>query len=153
MTAVPDFDWAAAHRYFAAHCFNAAWDLLDKSDRTEEDNRQMVALNMASLYHWSRRRDCTDTNRSVGYWQASRIHAVLGHADEARRYGETCLEFSKALPPFYRGYAHEALARAASVAGDGARVAEHAARGRDYAAQVTDEADRKRLLDDLAAFR
>jgi hypothetical protein len=152
MTVTPDFDRAVAHRYFAAHCFNAAWDLLDKSERTEEDNRQMVALNMASLYHWSQRPDCTDTNRSVGYWQASRIHAVLGFGDEARRYGETCLEFSKALPPFYRGYAHEALARAASVAGDGARVAEHAARARDYAAQVTDEADRRRLLDDLAVF-
>jgi len=112
----------------------------------------MVALNMASLYHWSQRPDCTDTNRSVSYWQASRIHAVLGLADEAWRYGETCLEFSKALPPFYRGFAHEALARAASVAGDGARAAEQAAMGRDYAAQVTDEADRKRLLYDLAVF-
>jgi len=152
MTAAPDFDRAAAHRYFAAHCFNAAWDLLDKAERTEEDNRQMVALNMASLYHWSQRPDCTDMNRSVGYWQASRIHAVLGLVEEARRYGETCLEFSHLLPPFYRGYAHEALARAASLAGDRAWAAEHAARGRDYAAQVVDEADRKRLLDDLAAF-
>ena len=153
MTVAPDFDRAAAHRYFAAHCFNAAWDLLDKSERTEEDNQQMVALNMASLYHWSQRPDCTDKSRSVGYWQASRIHAVLGLADAARRYGETCLGFSGALPPFYRGYAHEALARAASVAGDGARAAAHAALGRDFAAQVVDEADRKRLLDDLAAFR
>lgn len=153
MPAAPEFDLAAAHRFFAAHCFNAAWDLLDKTDRTEEDNRQMVALNMASLYHWSQRPDCADTNRSVGYWQASRIHAVLGLAYDAQRYGEICLSFSGALEPFYLGYAHEALARAAVLAGDRLRATEHIALASACAAQVPDETERKMLLDDLADIR
>jgi hypothetical protein len=29
-----NFDLAAAHKYFSAHCFNAAWDLIEKKDRT-----------------------------------------------------------------------------------------------------------------------
>jgi len=152
MTAAPEFDLAAAHRYFAAHCFNGAWNLLDKPDRTEEDNRLMVALNMASLYHWSQRPDCSDMNRSVGYWQASRIHAVLGLAHDAQRYAETCLSFSGELEPFYLGYAHEALARAAALAGDRLRATEHVTLARACAAQVTDETERKMLLDDLAGI-
>ena len=50
----------------------------------------------------------------LAYWQVSRIYALLGQADNARRYGELCLEVSQepGVQPFYLAYAHEALARA-----------------------------------------
>ncbi len=95
MTGTPDFDLDAAHRYFSAHCFNAAWDLLDKQERTPEENEQMIRLCLASAWHWTQRADCTPTNLSVGYWQASRIYAVLGQGDNARRYGQMCLAASQ----------------------------------------------------------
>jgi hypothetical protein len=57
----PDFDVKAAHRYFSAHCFNAAWELIEKKDRTPEEDRQMVSLNQASLYHWRGRRRLRET--------------------------------------------------------------------------------------------
>src|SRR5208282_6386095 len=114
----PTFDVAAADRYFAAYCFNAAWDLIEKADRTAEDDRQMITLNQASIFHWTRRPDCTDRNLSIGYWQASRIQALVGNAVESRRHGETCFGYSGALEPFYLAYAHEALARAACLAAD-----------------------------------
>ena len=34
MPTAPAFDLAAAHKYFAADCFNKAWDLLEKQERT-----------------------------------------------------------------------------------------------------------------------
>ncbi|MBW6493806.1 MAG: hypothetical protein K0B16_04495 [Burkholderiaceae bacterium] len=34
MAKTPEFDLAAAHRYFAAHCFNSAWELIGKTDRS-----------------------------------------------------------------------------------------------------------------------
>lgn len=68
-----EFDAAAAHKYFAAHCFNQAWELIEKQARTAQDERLMVALNQASIYHWLQRDDCDDRRLSVGYWQASRI--------------------------------------------------------------------------------
>jgi hypothetical protein len=73
-------DVAAAHKHFSAACFNQAWDLIDKLDCTEADDCLMVALNQASIFHWMNRPDCTDMNLSVGYWQASRIQALLGNA-------------------------------------------------------------------------
>ena len=125
MAKTPEFDLGAAHRYFAAECFNRAWDLIDKHDRTPEEDEDMIRLNQASLYHWSQREDCTNRNLSVGYWQASRICALLGQADNARRYGELCLRYSQDEEAFYLGYAYEALARAESVAGQGEKAAKY----------------------------
>jgi hypothetical protein len=150
MADTPEFDIAAAHEYFAAHCFNRAWDLIDKEERTPQDDLLLVALNQASIYHWLERGDCDDRRLSVGYWQASRIQAVLGNASEARRHAETCLSFSDELPPFYLGYAHEALARAATLAGDRDAVAAHLTRAKGLAAQVAVKDEREALLGDLA---
>lgn len=149
MTTSPNFDLEAAHKYFAAHCFNSAWDLIDQSIRTPEEERLMVSLNQASIYHWLNRPDCTNENLSVGYWQASRIQAVLGNAGEAARYAEVCLSYSAGLEPFYVGYAYEALARAASMTGDAQKTREYLALARTQAQLVQDEEDRKLLVDDL----
>ncbi len=153
MAKSPDFDITAAHKYFAAHCFNGAWDLIEKPNRTPADDRLMVALSQASIFHWLNRPDCTDRNLSIGYWQASRVQALLGNAIEARRHGETCLAFSGALEPFYLGYAHEALARAAILAGDAAGADAHLAQAEAQAARVAKAGDRDLLSQDLAALR
>jgi hypothetical protein len=153
MTQEPDFDVAAAHKYFAANCFNRAWDLIEKDNRTAAEDRMMVALNQASLFHWMNRPDCSDRRMSIGYWQASRIQALLGNAPEAQRNGEITLAYSHDLDPFYIGYAHEALARSASLAGDKARAVEHLSRAEAQAAQVAEKADRELLMADLAALR
>jgi hypothetical protein len=136
MPAAPTFDLAAAHKYFAADCFNKAWDLIEKPDRTPEEDRLMVALNQASVFHWLNRADCTSENLSVGFWQASRIQALLGRADEARRQAETSLSYSHSLEPFYLGYAYEALARAEVMAGNLANGHEHLQSAKLHAANV-----------------
>jgi hypothetical protein len=153
LTKNPDFDVVAAHKYFAAKCFNKAWDLLEKPDRTAEDERLMVALNQASIYHWLNRPDCEPKRLSVGYWQASRIQAVLGNAVEARRHAEVCLSYSAALEPFFLGYAHEALARAAHVAGATSAVAKHLTLADEQAALVGRKQDRELLVKDLEGLR
>ena len=149
MANAPSFDLTAAHKYFAANCFNKAWDLIERPDRTPEESRLMVALNQASIYHWSNRPDCTAENLSVGYWQASRIQAILGHAEEARRHAEVCLGYSTALEPFYLGYAHEALARAALLAGNRANATEHLSLARSCAAKISPKDHQAMLLKDL----
>jgi hypothetical protein len=148
----PRFDIAAAHRYFAAHCFNQAWDLIEKKDRTPEDERMMVALNQASIYHWRQRDDCDDQRLSVGYWQASRIQAILGNAAEALRCARICLGYSGNLAPFFVGYAHEALARAQEIAGNSRVAREHLDAALRFAAEVSDDDDRQLLLADLHAL-
>ena len=146
-----EFDQQAAHRFFSAECFNRAWDLMDKSGRTAQEDEEMIRLSLTSQWHWSQRPDCTATSLAVGYWQTSRIYALLGQADNARRYGHLSLEASRqeGVPPFYLGYAYEALARAESVAGSRDRMAAYLAEARRAAGQVPEPDSRKALLDDL----
>lgn len=151
MTDQPDFDVAAAHKYFAVKCFNAAWDLIDNSNRTAAQDEEMLRLAMASVWHWTQRDDCTPQNLSVGYWQVSRIYAILKRADDARRYGQMSLEVSQSegVGPFHRGYALEALARAEAVAGNRARMESYLSQAQRLADAISDAEERKLLVDDL----
>jgi hypothetical protein len=145
------FDIEAAHRHFSARCFNQAWDLLDKAERTPDEDEEMIRLSMASLWHWTEREDCTATSLSVGCWQLSRIYAMLKQADNARRYGALCVQASQGedVGPFYLGYAYEALARAESVAGNRQKSDEYLGRARELATEVADPDWRQPLLADL----
>lgn len=151
MAKEPAFDTEAAHKYFSAQCFNQTWDLLDKADRTPEEDEQMIRLSLASTWHWTQRADCTATHLSTGYWQTSRVYATLGQADNARRYGQLCLEASQkeGVGPFYLGYAYEALARAESVAGEQEKAQGYLREGRRIADTVPDPDSRSWLVADL----
>jgi hypothetical protein len=147
----PEFDTKKAHEFFSASCFNGTWALIDKADRTAEDDERMLLSAMASLWHWTNREDHTPTNLSIGYWQVSRVHALLERADEARRYGLLALDAATRgkADAFTRGYAYEALARAEAVAGDRAKSAGHLRKAKEAAAEVRDAQSRQWLLDDL----
>jgi hypothetical protein len=146
------FDVAAAHRHFAAECFNRAWSLIDRPSRTPAEDEGMVSAALASLWHWTERSDCTDQNLSVGHWQASRVYALVGQGESARRHAERALHFAAGCSPFYVGYAHEALTRAAVVLGDRAAAGEHLAQAQACAAAVTDAEERKMLESDLKSL-
>jgi hypothetical protein len=152
MVPTTEFDASAGHKYFAAHCFNRAWDLIEKSNRTPEDDRLMVAMSQASIYHWLNRADCDNRRLSTGYWQASRIQALIGHADEARRFANVSLSYSAGLPPFNVGYAYEALARAEFLAGNHAEATAHLETAKTHAVEVEERDERELLLKDLTAL-
>lgn len=144
-----ELDIAAAHCYFAAFCFNTAWDLIDKAGRSPEDDEQMLRLAQASLWHWTQRPDCTPTNLSIGYWQVSRVYALLHRPADALRYADLCLKATPDDEPHLMGYAHEAAARAAFISGDRPIAREHLSRAKGFASKVSDADDRQGLERDL----
>jgi hypothetical protein len=151
MAKEPDFDQGAAHRYYAPACYNSAWDLMDKVDRTPDEEEQMIRLSMASLWHWSQRTDVTATNYSIGYWQLSRVYVSLGQIENARRYGALCLAASQGedIPAFALGYAYEALARVESLAGNAEKRDEYLRIALQVAERITDLDDKEHFLADL----
>ena len=155
MSETPEFDLDKAHRYFSAECFNRAWDLIDKPLRTPDEERAMLQLGLASLWHWSQCPERTPINLSVGHWQVSRIYAMLGQADEARQYAQAALELSQTAGdfPFYLGYAYEALARAESIGRDPARMEEYLRKARELCERIPDPDDKKQLLADLDSIK
>lgn len=153
MTSPVNLDVVSAHRYFSANCFNQAWGLIDKTDRTPEENELLISTCHASIWHWRQRVDCTSQNLSIGYWQLSRVYSLLGEAKNARKYGEFCLVYSHSEAPFYLGYAYEALARAAAVEGDLETKQRYLEQGFATAQSVTDEVERDMLVKDLDSLR
>lgn len=146
-----DFDQEAAHRFYSAECFNAAWRLIDMEQRTPDQDQEMIQLNQASIWHWTQRPDCTDKNLSIGYWQASRIYAILGQGDNALRYGHLCLDFSSTdeVGPFYLAYAYEALARAALMTGEEDQMEQSLEKAKGALKQIEDEDERSMVQSDL----
>ena len=82
------------------------------------------------------------------------IYAILGQAENARRYGQLCLEASQeeGVPPFFLGYAYEALARAEATGGDREKSEAFTEKAKAVAERIQKPEDKKQLLDDLATI-
>ncbi len=145
----PQFNSEESHKHFSKHCFNAAWDLIDKPDRTPAENEQMIHLAHASIWHWSERPDCAGKNLSIGYWQLSRIYALLNDGVCAAKYARICLEKSPQDDAFLLGYAYEALARAEKIQGNAEKAQEHHAEALRLAENIDDAESKQMLLNDL----
>jgi hypothetical protein len=140
-------------RRLAASLFNRTWELLMKPERSVVDDDEMIHTAHASRFHWGAVGNATNWAR--GEWQCSRVYSVLGRNEPALHHANRCLALSTEhdLSAFDLGAANEALARAYRVAGDSAQVAAHVAAADEAAARITDEEDRKILVDDLADLR
>ncbi len=150
-----NFDLQAAHRYFSVDCFNRAWELIEKPERTSEEDESMIQLSLTSAWHWSQRGDCLAGNRSVAYWQISHIYALLGQANNAQRYASLCLDFSQGegTLPYHQAYAYEALARAEAVAGNADTMQMYLDAARQVAERMGDLEAKQWLLNDLETIR
>lgn len=140
---------AQIHRSLAVDLFNQTWMLMEKPNRTPEDNDNMIHGAHASRHHWGMVGDAT--NHSIGEWQISRVYTVLKRAEPALFHARRCLAISEEnkLKPFNIGYAHEAIARALSLTNDPG-VSHHLDLARQLAETITDMEDQKILLTDLA---
>lgn len=151
----PEFDLQASHRWFSAECFNATWDLIEKPARTPEQDDEMLLRAATSLWHWKQREDFGPKNASIAYWLLSRVYALVGEPELAMRHGRQSLAViaeADDVDDFFRAYAHEAMARAAHVAGDIEERDAQVARVRSYLDVIDEDENRRVLLDDLGSL-
>ena len=136
-------------RQMAKDLFNRVWDLLEQEDRTPEDDDTMLQAAYASRFHWGEVGE--PVNWARGEWQISRVNSVLGRVDAAYYHARRCLELCQenALSAFDEGYAYEALARAAALAGEVVEAERYRNEGRRLAEDIADEDERVLLLADL----
>lgn len=138
------------HRRLGVDLFNYVWTLLEKADRTQEDDDEMIHAAHASRYHWGR--VGAPENLGRGEWQISRVYAVLGRAEpalhHARRYLEICER--NEIGDWDLAFAYEALARASRVAGDEDAVRRYVEKAREAGEQIADQDDREHFESDIA---
>lgn len=78
------------HRKFAVDLFNLVWSLLDKKDRSKEEDDKMVHAAHASRFHWGDIGTPIEIER--GEWQISRVYSVLNKTQSAIYHARRCLE-------------------------------------------------------------
>jgi len=141
------------HRALGVELFNQTWALMDQPDRCAEEDDAMLHMAHASAHHWrAEGTGATANNLARSEWQVSRVYTVLGRAEPAGYHARRCLEICQAngIGDWDLAYAYEALARAASVAGDLAAAAGYVEQAR--AVDIAEDEDRDLVQADLATI-
>jgi hypothetical protein len=143
-------------RELGVELYNSSWALMERPDRTPEDDDELVHHVHASMYHWLRSPECEPKHRARGEWLCSRAYAVLGRAEpalhHARRSLELCEQHAGNIEDWDLAFAYEALARASRVAGDEGEARRYEQRGRELADQISDPEDKEIVLRDLGSL-
>jgi hypothetical protein len=137
------------HKKYAVDCFNATWDLLDKTSRTLEEDHKMIHMAHASRYHWGE--IGTPIHFTRGDWQISRVYAVLGMGEMAFKYAETCLEIclDNEIGDFDLAFAYEALLRANAVLENRTKMQVYKAMAIKNGNKIKKEGDRNYFFNQL----
>jgi len=122
MSHQPEFDIDKAHRWFGVEFNNAIFPLLEKSDRTDEETEEMIALAYASTLHWSKFSKHTIANRARGenmiattLAYAGRKEAALHHA---KRNYDIVFNNKSEMADFDISYALMVMSRSLALNGD-----------------------------------
>jgi hypothetical protein len=141
------------HQVQAIAYFNAAWDLIDASERSAEEDRDMLTLAAASRQHWI---DAGGTAEklTVADWQIAHAASQLGLADVALVFARAAVDRAESndLPTWLKASAHEGLARAHATAGDRASFTYEADLARALLEKVADPEDKALVETQLASI-
>ena len=139
------------HETLAKQINGEVWSLLDKEDRTAEEDERMVLAAHASYYHWLYAG--TSVHRQRGEWMLAHVHTVLGRESPARHHARRCLAltepFAAEMKDFDVAYAYEAVARAEALGEDSDTARRYLQMAEAEGARIVDEEDRTIFLADL----
>lgn len=137
------------HKEFAVNLFNHTWKLMEKENRTKEDDDEMIHSAHASRHHWGQ--IGTPTNFLRGEWQISRVYAVLNHPNPAIYHARRCLEICKEnqIGDYDVAWAYEALARAYNVAGKKTEAKKYLDLGKEAGEKIAKKEDKDLFKSEL----
>jgi hypothetical protein len=140
------------HRKFAVEAFNKTWDLIDKTDRSQEEIDRMINLAHASRYHWEIAGE--GVNIARGEWQISRVYAILKRAEPSLYHAKRCLEVTlkNKLKDFDLAFAYEAMARANCIAGNNIDQNKFIALAEEAGELISDQGDKDYFFSELSAI-
>jgi hypothetical protein len=139
------------HETLAKQINGEVWSLLDRADRTAEDDERLVLAAHASYYHWLHAG--TSVHRQRGEWMLAHVYTVLGREQPARHHARRCLEFTEGfageMKDFDVAYAYEAVARAEALTEQVDTARRYLQLAEAQGARIADEEDRTIFFGDL----
>ena len=91
----PAFDVPQAQRWFAIEMNNRAWDLVEKTERTPEENEQMISAAHAARCYWSTIGKPLNSLRAESLLAAAYLAA--GRPELSLHHAERCLALSQQI--------------------------------------------------------
>jgi hypothetical protein len=130
------------HKKFAVELFNKTWTLLEKENRTIEENDEMIHAAHASRYHWGQIGQPIHFER--GEWQISRVYAVLDHKQSALYHAKRCLEICQEndITDFDIAFAYEAMCRAYALLQDDGNYLKYKKLAQEAGEEISKEEDK-----------
>jgi hypothetical protein len=137
------------HKKSAIDSFNLVWSLLDKKDRTQEDDDRMLNAAHSSRFHWGEIGTPLEFER--GEWQISRVYSVLSKPESAVYHAMRCLEICKEnqIADFDIAFAYEAMARANSIAGNLSESQRYSQLAKEAGEKIEDKDNKKYFFSEL----
>jgi hypothetical protein len=137
------------HKKFAIDLFNLTWNLLDKKDRTREEDERMIHAAHASRFHWGQIGTPLEFER--GEWQISRVYSVLRRSEPALYHAKRCVDLCQknGIEDFDIAFAYEAMARAHAAAGAGAECEKSVQLAEEAAEHIQKKEDKDYFLSEL----
>ncbi len=142
----------ATQRALAVSLYNRVWTLLDRTDRSPEDDDDLVHTAHASRHLWTSIGDAK--NHAIGEWQVSRVYAALGRGEPAVHHARRCLALSERVEgeTWLLASAYEGLSRAYAAAGDDEAAREWKDKAVARLAEVADPEEREIIEQDIATL-
>lgn len=139
------------HQHFAGTLFNQTWEFIEKVDRSEDENEQMLLRAYASYYHW------TVVGKPIhfvrGEWMVAKINVLLERKEAALHHSKRCLTMTlqHEIKDFDLAYAYEMFARANALSGNYSTAQEYYQLSTHAIDGIAKEEDKKQFLSDLTA--
>ena len=144
------------HRRLGIELYNGTWELIERQDRTPDEDDEMLDRAHASAYHWLHAAGATAANRARSQWLCSRVHAVTGQPEGALHHARRCLALVEGhadeMEDWDLAGAYEALARAHLAAGDEEEARRLVELARAETRTIAEDDDRKHIEADLDAL-
>ena len=137
------------HRKFAVDCFNGTWDLIEKQNRSSQDDARMIHMAHTSRFHWGE--IGTPLNFARGDWQLSRVYAILGQGQNALIYAESCIQLcvENHIGDFDLAFAYESAARAHALLKNSQEMHKYLTLANEVGQAIEKEDDRKYFFSEL----
>jgi hypothetical protein len=140
------------HRRLGVELYNGTWALIERENRTPDEDDEMLHRAHASAYHWLQAPH-TAANQARSNWLCSRVHALTGQPEGALHHAQRCLALveggGEGMEEWDLAAAHEGLARAHAAAGELDEARRYLELARTETAKIADLYDRKHIEEDL----
>ena len=140
----------AENRRVGIALFNATWTLIEKENRTRDEDDAMLHMAHASRHHWAA--SGTDAaHLARGEWQCSRVYAILGRPEPSLHHGQRVLDLCQEndIGDWDLAFAYEALARGHAVAGNTEQARAYTEQALAATEDIAEDDDRELVLSDL----